>query len=143
MSKSQKSLAAAAFVLTVLLSASYLHSAGAPEALASGRFHQVAHKGEGTATIYLLPDGRRVLRLNGFRTSHRSDLLLYLISAPDAPENETVKRSEVFSLGPLRGQEGDQEYPIPADLDLARFHAVTVWSPKYEVNFTTAPLKRP
>jgi hypothetical protein len=143
MSKSQKSLAAVAFVLTALLSASYLYSTHAPEALASGRFHQVAHKGEGTATIYLLWDGRRVLRLTDFRTAHRPDLLLYLISAQDAPENETVKRSEVFSLGPLRSHEGDQEYAVPADLDLTRFHAVTVWSPKYGVNFTTAPLKRP
>ncbi|HKQ51526.1 MAG TPA: DM13 domain-containing protein [Pyrinomonadaceae bacterium] len=138
----QKSLVAA-LVLTTLVSAGYLSSADAPRVLASGRFHQVAHKGEGTATVYLLRDGRRVLRLTNFRTTHRPDLLLYLISAKDAPENETVKRSEVFSLGPLRSHEGDQEYLVPADLDLARFQAVTVWSPKYGVNFTTAPLKRP
>jgi hypothetical protein len=143
MSKSQKILAAAALALAAFLSAGYLYSAGAPEVLASGRFHQVAHKGEGTAALYRLPDGRRVLRLTAFRTAHRPDLVVYLISAPDALENETVKRSEVFSLGPLASREGDRQYIIPAGPDFGRFHAVTVWSPKYEVNFTTAPLKRP
>lgn len=141
MSKSKKILVAA-LTLTALLSAVYLRSAKGPKALASGSFHQVAHKGEGTATIYLLPSGVRVLRLTNFRTAEREDLLLYLISAPDALENETVKHSEVFSLGQLQGSEGNQEYLLPDSLNLTRFHAVTVWSPKYEVNFTTAALKQ-
>jgi hypothetical protein len=142
MSKSQKSLAAA-LILIGLLSAGYLYSAQRPKVLAAGRFHQMAHKGEGIATIYQLPGGERVLRLTNFHTADRSDLLLYLISANDALENETVKRSTVFSLGQLQGSEGDQEYLVPSGLDLSRFHAVTIWSPKYEVNFTTAPLKQP
>jgi hypothetical protein len=142
MSEWQKNLAAA-FILTALLAVGFLYPAHAPKVLVVGKFHQVAHKGEGTAAIYLLRGGRRVLRLTEFRTASRSDLLVYLISAPDAMENETVKHSEVFSFGSLHNNEGDQEYPVPDELDLTRYHAVTVWSPKYEVNFTTAPLKQP
>ena len=114
--------------------------ASAPKVLAAGRFHQVAHKGSGIASVCETADGRRVLRLMDFRTADRSDLYVLLVSAPDALENETVKRAETVSLGPLRSAEGNQEYDVPDEVDLARFRAVTVWSTKYQVNFTTAPL---
>lgn len=112
----------------------------APRILAAGAFHQVAHKGAGWAQLAELPDGRRVLRLLELRTAYRPDLEVYLISAADAPENETVKRAERVSLGPLLTTGGDQELAVPAGLDLTRFHAVTIWSDRYQVNFTTAPL---
>ena len=135
--------AAAAIGLTAALGAGLAAAVRSPRVLASGSFHQVAHKGSGTATICELPDGRRVLRLLDFSTSDHPDLVVLLISAPDAPENETVKRAESVSLGPLRAAEGNQEYAVPDGVDLDRFHAVTIWNRKYHVNFTTAPLTRP
>ncbi len=113
-----------------------------PKVLASGNFHQVAHKGAGQAEILQKANGKFVLRLNDFRTTGKPDLEVYLISAPDAFENETVKRSEIFSLGKLQTADGEQEYSLPAGLDVLQFHAVTIWNTKYEVNYTTAPLVR-
>lgn len=111
-----------------------------PIALASGRFHQVAHKGSGVATVYELPGGKRVLSLTDFCTASSPDLQVYLINAPDALENETVEKSEQLLLGELQKAEGDQSYPLPDDLDLTRYRAVVIWNRKYRVNFTTAPL---
>lgn len=140
----KKSLVGIAGVtLGLILTGAYLHHASAPRLLASGRFHQVAHKGEGVAAILQLHNGQRVLRLTDFRTTENHELAILLISAPDAHENQTVVNSSVFVLGRLQQATGNQEYSLPADLDLTHFGAVTIWNKKYRVNFTTAPLRRP
>jgi len=109
-------------------------------ALASGRFHQVAHKGSGEAIIYRLSSGRLELRLKDFQTYPGVDLEVRLIAAADAFENETVEKSDFISLGALKGTD-KQAYFLPDDIDLTRFGAVTIWSRKYRVNYTTAPLR--
>ena len=144
MSGVKKSLAGIAGVtLGLILTGAYLHHASAPRLLTSGRFHQVAHKGEGLASIFQLSNGERVLRLTDFCTTDKPEMTVMLISAPDAQENETVVNSSVFVIGPLQKAAGDQEYSLPADLDLTHFGAVTIWNKKYQVNFTTAPLQHP
>jgi hypothetical protein len=112
----------------------------APKAIYSGRFHGVAHDGRGVATVYQLPGGGRVLRLTEFETSNGPQLRLYFVAAPDAGDSDTVKKAGFVSLGPLKGNQGDQNYELPADLDLAKYQAVTVWCERFGVNFTTAPL---
>jgi len=111
-----------------------------PAALAAGSFHAVAHDGKGKATIYRLPDGQRVLRLTEFATSNGPDLRLFLVAAPDATDNDTIKKAGFIELGKLKGNLGDQNYDVPADADLAKYQAVTVWCNRFSVNFTTAPL---
>ncbi len=113
---------------------------GAPVALASGTFHGVAHETSGTATIYRLAGGQRVLRLMGFSTSNGPDVQVYLGMAEDAADSETVKAAGFARLGALKGTNGDQNYDLPGDLDLARFHSVTIWCQRFGVNFGTAPL---
>lgn len=122
---------------------SFLRQSAAPTVIAAGSFHQVAHKGSGTAEIIKRNDGHRVLVLKEFQTADKPDLYVYLISAPDALENEAVKNSEIYSLGLLKRTNGSQEYLLPGDLDPSRYNAVTIWSRRHEINFTTAPLKRP
>lgn len=112
-----------AMTLAVLLlsAASWLvmkYRPGKPvKILAVGEFHPVAHKG--------------------------SDLQVCLVAAADCLENESVERAGFIALGPLRGAEGDQSFDVPIGIDLNRYRAVTIWSRKYRVNFTTAPLKIP
>ena len=113
----------------------------APTLLSSGRFHPVAHKGSGSASLYRGRDGRRFLSLDGLSTAARPDLVVYLIEAKEAFDNDTVMKSGFFSLGPLKDSGPRQVYSVPAGVDLSRFHAVTIWSQKYNVNFTTAPLR--
>jgi hypothetical protein len=117
--------------------------ASGPVALSMGSFHGVAHKTKGVATIYRLPDEKRVLRLTDFETSNGPEVQVYLGSAPDANDNETVTRAGFVTLGPMKGNVGDQNYDVPADLDLAKYHSVTIWCHRFGVNFGTAPLTAP
>lgn len=108
--------------------------------LSSGSFHSVAHESRGTASIYQLADGRRILRLANFETSNGPDVHVYLIAANDASDSETVKKAGFLELGSLKGNIGDQNYDLPADADLAKYRAVTIWCKRFSVNFGTAPL---
>lgn len=115
-------------------------STSAPAALASGRFHTVAHESRGLATLYQLPDGKQTLRLTEFKTSNGPELHLYLVAAGDASDSDTVKNAGFLDLGPLKGNEGDQNYDVPAGTDLTKYRAATVWCKRFAVNFATAPL---
>jgi len=112
----------------------------APAKLLAGQFHSVAHETKGTATVHDLGGGRRVLRLTDFSTSNGPDVRVYLIGANDATDNATVTKDGFVELGALKGNQGDQNYEIPAGLDLAKYHAVTIWCHRFNVNFATAPL---
>jgi hypothetical protein len=108
--------------------------------LAEGRFHGVAHETKGMAAIHQLPDGKRVLRLSDFQTSNGPDVQVYLGVAPDANDNDTVTKAGFFHVGALKGNIGDQNYELPPDVDLSKYHSVTIWCRRFGVNFGTAPL---
>lgn len=114
--------------------------ASVSRALASGRFHSVAHETHGIATIQDVGGGRRVLRLTEFTTSNGPDVRVYLVAASDAKDNETVTKAGFVELGKLKGNQGDQNYDVPDNLDLSRYRAVTIWCRRFSVNFATAPL---
>ena len=111
-----------------------------PMPLLTGSFHSGAHETKGTATLYALADGKRILRLTGFETSNGPDVQVYLVAAADAKDNATVTRSGFLALGGLKGNVGDQNYDVPADADLDQHRAVTIWCRRFGVNFGTAPL---
>lgn len=108
--------------------------------LSSGSFHSVAHATKGTASIYQAADAKRIVRFTDFETSNGPDVHVYLVAANDAGDSEAVKKAGFLELGSLKGNIGDQNYDIPADADLAKYRAVTIWCKRFSVNFGTAPL---
>ena len=108
--------------------------------LALGQFHSGAHETKGTATVFQLAEEKRTLRLTNFETSNGPDVHVYLVAAEDAKDNETVTRAGFLEVGSLKGNIGDQNYELPANVDLAKYRAVTIWCKRFGVNFGTAPL---
>jgi hypothetical protein len=92
------------------------------------------------ASIYKLPDGKQVLRFSGFETSNGPDVQVYLVAAADAKDNETVTKAGFIRVAGLKGNMGDQNYDLPANVDLNKYRAVTIWCRRFGVNFATAPL---
>jgi hypothetical protein len=113
-----------------------------PAKLAQGSFHGVAHETKGMASIYQLPEGQKVLRFSGFETSNGPDVQVYLVAAPDAKDNETVTKAGFIHVGALKGNIGDQNYDLPANVDLSKYRSVTIWCRRFGVNFATAPLMK-
>ncbi len=110
-----------------------------PRTLASGRFHGVEHPSSGRALVIALPNGSRVLRLEQFRTSNGPDVHVYLAEGSGDPDRATFTR-QAAELGGLKGNIGNQNYALPAGLDVARFHSAVVWCRRFSVAFAVAPL---
>ena len=115
-------------------------ASAASSKLASGEFHSGAHETKGTATVFQRADGKKTLRLTNFATSNGPDVHVYLGAASDAKDNDTVKNAGFVDLGSLKGNIGDQNYEVPANADLSKYRAATIWCVRFSVNFGTAPL---
>ena len=115
-------------------------ASAASDQLASGQFHSGAHETKGTATVFQLADNKKMLRLTNFATSNGPDVHVYLVAAADAKDADTVTKAGFVDLGTIKGNIGDQNYDLPANTDLAKYQAVTIWCKRFSVNFGTAPL---
>lgn len=116
----------------------------AAKTLATGTFHGKVHQTSGRATIYQETDGKLVLRLTNFKTSNGPDVHVILVAAKDADDDANFLKSDTarVELGKLKGNEGDQNYEIPAGTDLAKFQTVSIYCERFNANFGAAPLEK-
>lgn len=112
--------------------------------LETGTFHGKVHQTSGRATIYREQDGRIVLRLTNFKTSNGPDVHVILIAAKDADDDANFLKNDTqrVDLGKLKGNEGDQNYEIPASTDLTKFKTVSIYCERFNANFGAAPLAK-
>ena len=114
--------------------------ASSAQPLESGQFYSILHPTDGTATIYKLGDGTRVLRFTSFSTSNGPDVHVYMVAADDAKDAATVEKAGFIDLGVIKGNIGDQNYTLGSDLDLEKYRAVSIWCKRFSVNFGAAAL---
>jgi len=114
----------------------------APVALSSGQFIEVdiIHKGEGTATVYRLPDNRQIIRFEPFKVQNGPDLYVYLSGHPMPRSSAQLHEQGTFEVARLKGNIGDQNYELPADLDLSQYRAVVIYCKRFSEIFSTAEL---
>ena len=111
-----------------------------PVALAAGSFvSRNRYTVTGSATTYQLEDGERILRLADFESTNGPDLFVYLTVAGSA-DDDTALDAEFIDLGTLTGNVGDQNYVIPADVDLDRYVSVVIWCRRFATSFGVADL---
>jgi electron transfer DM13 len=85
------------------------------------------HPTQGTASVFRLPDGTRVLRLEEFMVT--------------APRTKTELHDvRAFEVAAVKGNVGDQNYVRQADLDLQDFKSVVIYCRRFGVIFSSAPL---
>jgi hypothetical protein len=114
-----------------------------PVVLSSGSFTRVdvVHGAEGSATIYKLPDGTLVLRLENFKSTNGPDLFVGLSGHPMPRSKGEVHDQGYVELARLKGNEGNQNYEVPTDLDLSKFKSIVIYCRTFNVVFSTAELK--
>lgn len=108
--------------------------------LAQGSFYNIIHVGSGQALFYQLSDGSRILRLQDFEVDNGPELHVYLVPIDPVPSSIGTEIPGAVDLGFLKGNIGDQNYEIPADLDLSQFKSVVIWCQPFRVPFIAAPL---
>jgi len=106
-------------------------------AVLSGNFidADAAHKGSGIATIYQQNEDL-ILRLEEFNVTNGPDLHVYLSTSA----NPNGDIGEYLDLGELKGNIGDQNYDIPAGIDLSQYQSIIIYCQPFSVVFSTATL---
>ena len=109
----------------------------------TGLLSRKLHETRGRATIYKAADGTMSLRLTDFSTSNGPDVHVVLATETDPGLKGNVPGQALKSIevGALKGNEGDQEYRLPANVDLARYDMVAIYCERFRAVFGTAKLE--
>ena len=116
---------------------------GRVQAVAMGSFKDADafHRGSGAATIYRTPDGAEILRLENLDVTNGPALHVVLSTHPDPERSEQVKQEGYVDLGDLKGNRGNQNYPIPAGVDTSIHKSVVIYCYPFAVVFSVATLE--
>ena len=118
-------------------------SAQDPQPLYTGRLEGEAHQTSGRATIYKSADGKQYLRLTNFTTSNGPDVHVLLARSDDQSLQKEIVRGNLDSveLGSLKGNQGDQNYDLPASTDLTKYRAAVIYCERFHAIFGLARLE--
>jgi hypothetical protein len=114
-----------------------------PQPIFTGKLEGKIHLTSGRATIYKAPDGTRYLRLSDFTTSNGPDVHVVLVRAEDKQLQQEMVNGELdhVELGTLKGNQGDQNYDLPAGANLNQYRAVAIYCEKFHALFGVAKLE--
>ncbi len=104
--------------------------------LAGGSVESLEHESSGRATVVRVRGGERKLTLTRFSTSAGPDLRVRLVPGDGSDGDADGARD----LGALKGNRGNQQYDIPADIDLGRHRSVLIWCRAFSAGFAKASL---
>jgi Electron transfer DM13 len=109
----------------------------------TGLLNSKLHETKGRATVYRAQDGTMNLRLTDFSTSNGPDVHVVLTedSDPGLKNNVPGQALQSIEVGMLKGNEGNQEYKLPANVDLTRFDTVAIYCVRFRAVFGTARLE--
>ncbi|MFI5716152.1 DM13 domain-containing protein [Nocardia sp. NPDC051750] len=108
--------------------------------LASGSFVSHEHSTSGTVELQQQPDGTAIVRITDLRTSDGPALHVWLSDQPVAGDGSNLDDGRHVDLGSLKGNEGNQNYTVPAGTDSAAFPTVVIWCERFSVSFGAAAL---
>jgi hypothetical protein len=117
---------------------------GTPQPIYTGVLESKAHPTRGRATIYESLDGKSYLRLSDFVTSNGPDVHVVLLKADEKGLGGVAINGELdkVELGSLKGNQGDQNYDLPAATDLNKYQTVAIYCERFHVIFGTSQLEK-
>ena len=109
-----------------------------PAQISAGGLRGIDHRASGDAALYRLADGTAFVRLEDIDVENGPDYVLYLVPGTD-------RRSPAagVELGALKGNQGSQNYAVPAGVDIRSPQTVLIWCRAFAVpvaNATQTPV---
>ena len=108
--------------------------------IASGEFRSYEHETTGVAKVIKVGDSY-VVRLADFATSNGPDVKVWLTKA-DVGDADSARRAGYVSLGDLKGNRGNQNYTVPAGIDLGDYPTVVIWCDRFSSAFGAAQIAK-
>jgi hypothetical protein len=87
-----------------------------------------------------LANGSHLLRFENFRTTNGPDLVVYLAAHAAPASAGDVTEAGFLGLGKLKGNVGNQNYRIPANVDVSAYRSAVIWCELFGVLFSPASL---
>jgi len=117
---------------------------GEAEPLYTGKLESREHPTQGRATIYKDGSGKTYLRLTDFTTSNGPDVHVVLARAEEPALSNILAPGELdyVELGSLKGNQGDQNYDVPASTDLEKYQAVAIYCQRFHAIFGATKLEK-
>ncbi len=115
-----------------------------PRVIARGELISHEHATSGSVVVLELADGRRILRLQDLRTSNGPDVKVWLSDAAVLPGSDgwrVFDDGAYADLGRLKGNVGNQNYAVPASVDLGALTSLSLWCDRFDVSFGAAELR--
>jgi hypothetical protein len=118
-------------------------TSGERQPILTGRFEGKAHQTSGRATIYKKTGGEEYLRLSNFTTPKGPDVHVLLARSDDRNLAQNAVKGDFgrIDLGPLKSNQGDQNYDLPAATDLNKYEAVVIYCERFRSEFGSAKLE--
>ena len=111
-----------------------------PVLLSSSEWISLGHPGTGTVLVYRQPDGSHVIRFEDLAVSNGPDLLVILSASSLVNDQNAYSAVEYLSLGDLKGNKGNQNYEVPADVNLEDYQTVAIWCRRFNYTFNAADI---
>ena len=104
-----------------------------PERISSGTLRGIDHRASGSAALYRLSDGTAFVRLEDIDVENGPDYVLYLV-----PGSDRRAPGAGVELGALKGNQGTQNYAVPAGVDIRAPQTVLIWCRAFAVPVANA-----
>jgi hypothetical protein len=110
-----------------------------PIVISENTLVDVAHGGSGTVLVLELEDGSRLLRFEDLDVLNGPDLVV-ILSDRELSGADDYADGEYLILGDLKGNQGNQNYEIAADVDLADWATAGIWCRRFNTTFNVASI---
>ncbi|HEU0181273.1 MAG TPA: DM13 domain-containing protein [Agromyces mariniharenae] len=114
-----------------------------PVEVSHGTLVSHEHETTGTVRVIRLPDGSRQLAIENLDTTNGPDVHVWLSAGPLVEGFDgwfTAGGHPYVDLGMIKGNQGNQLYDIPGDVDLGAYPTVDLWCVQFSVSFGAAAL---
>ncbi|HJV09297.1 MAG TPA: DM13 domain-containing protein [Acidimicrobiales bacterium] len=108
--------------------------------VAQGSFYKVEVRGEGTAKLYRMPDGKRILRFENFTTGENTDLFVWLSEVAKPANSAQAITSPHVEISNLKSTIGNQNYEIPASIPTEKIKSIVIWCQPVQIAYAAVAL---
>lgn len=107
---------------------------------ASGTLHRIDQVGQGRATVYRLPTGQSLLRLQDFYVSPNTDLEVRLSPLVAPRSTDEFFSAPSVRVAPLDITAGSMNLAVPDTVDPSQFRSVVIWCERLHSAYAAASL---